>query len=538
VTSARALTDERLTTVPLRPPTPRPRALRDGGRALAALALAAALLSGCDLGSGSSEPPAGPRSPEATQDAGQNVVPPPTPADDRPNIVMVLVDDMRTDEMVYLPQTRALLARNGVSFPHNISPHPLCCPARAELVTGYYAQNNGVLHNSGERGGYQSLTPGLTYAPWLQGAGYRTAFVGKFLNKYSHQDPREPGWDVWSPQVDKVSAYRHFRFFGEPTQHGYVTTEIQRRTDELAGDLSGRGSPFFLFVNHTAPHVQMKERPDGGYEQLPPPPEPKYAHLYDDAADPPFFDKPSFLVPWPGGKTLTREEMRELHLARVRSLASVDDAVASLVRTLRRTGELDHTYLVFTSDNGHALGEHGYRTKNYLMREMLDVPLVVAGPGVAHGARTPTITSLVDLPATFLDIAGVTPRHELDGVSLLPLLTHPERRPAGWRDTTLVQTGNEEDAGPEPFWQSRGVQTRRYLYGYDPDGTTGNWPEFLFDRQVDPYEMTNVVDDPAYAGVVAEMRRRMAALKDCVGQACNRVFGPDPRPAGKPARTP
>ncbi|MCD4536574.1 sulfatase-like hydrolase/transferase [Nocardioides sp. cx-169] len=504
-------------------------------RSLVALALAAGLLGACDLGSDPAEPPARPAPPEAAQDASQNVVPPPRPADDRPNIVMVLVDDMRTDELPYLPRTRALLARHGVRFPHNISPHPLCCPARASLATGSYAQTNGVLHNSGDRGGYQALEPGQTYAPWLQRSGYRTAFVGKFLNDYSHRDPREPGWDVWSAQVGRVSAYRRSRFFGEQVERGYVTTQIERRSNDLVTDLAGKGSPFFLVTNHTAPHVQMEERDNGRYEQLPPPAEPRYARLYDDAADPAFFRKPSFLVPWPGGKTLTREEMRELHLARVRSLASVDDAVASLVRTLRRTGELANTYVVFTSDNGHALGEHGYRTKNYLMREMLDVPLVVRGPGVARGAST-AITSLVDLPATFLEIAGVKARHRLDGVSLLPQLRHPQRRPRGWRDTTLVQTGNNRDAGPEPFWGSRGVQTRRYLYGYDPGGTTGNWPEFLFDRERDPYELTNVVDHPAYAGVVAELRRRTAALVDCVGRACNRVFGPDPRPADEPVR--
>lgn len=122
----------------------------------------------------------------------------------RPNLVFVLTDDMRDDDLDHMPITRRLLADQGMEFTDAISPHPLCCPARAELATGYYAQSNGVLHNSGERGGYQALTPGLTYAPWLQESGYRTAFVGKFLNKYSHTAPREPGWDVWSAQVDKV----------------------------------------------------------------------------------------------------------------------------------------------------------------------------------------------------------------------------------------------------------------------------------------------------------------------------------------------
>src|ERR687897_150925 len=102
--------------------------------------------------------------------------------DDRPNIVFVLTDDMRDDDLDHMPITRRLLAEQGMEFTDAISPHPLCCPARAQLATGQYAQNNGVQHNRGVHGGFQALDPTQEASTWFRDSGYRTGFVGKFLN--------------------------------------------------------------------------------------------------------------------------------------------------------------------------------------------------------------------------------------------------------------------------------------------------------------------------------------------------------------------
>src|SRR5687767_3076502 len=125
---------------------------------------------------------------DPTEDARQDPTGAPQTEDDRPNIVFVLTDDMRDDDLDHMPITRRLLAEQGMEFTDAISPHPLCCPARAQLATGQYAQNNGVQHNRGPFGGHSALDPGREASAWFRDAGYQTGFVGKYLNGYDPGD--------------------------------------------------------------------------------------------------------------------------------------------------------------------------------------------------------------------------------------------------------------------------------------------------------------------------------------------------------------
>ncbi|MET0523490.1 MAG: sulfatase-like hydrolase/transferase [Nocardioides sp.] len=446
----------------------------------------------------------------------------PSAADDRPNIVLVLVDDMRTDELTFLADTKRLMNRQGVFFRNAISPHPLCCPARAELVSGQYGSNNGVRHNNGRFGGLRALRHRADTVPaWLYDSGYQTGYLGKYLNAY--QNSREHGWTTWQPLVTAmVSRYTSYQFRGKrKVTKGYVTHAIERKTNRMVRDFSGAGRPFFLVVNHTAPHARTM-----GNDQDPPVPSRRYRNYPVTTRDLGYFlDKPSFnkrhLTDVPPSLEQPRLGDRTYiddAIGRIRALQSVDDAMESLVAVLAERRELDHTYIVFASDNGYLLGEHRLTRKNHLVRESLDVPIVVRGPGVERRAVSRRIVSLVDLPRTFLDIAGVAPRRPVDGASILPLL----RRPGGpWRDTTLVQTGDENG------WALRGVQTPRYLYAMDVRSHGHN---YLFDRRRDPYERRNVIGADRYRRVVKELRRRYYALADCSGRNCNRVFGGDPSP--------
>src|SRR5690349_8668226 len=128
----------------------------------------------------------------------------------RPNLVFVLTDDMRDDDLDHMPITRGLLADQGMEFTDAISPHPLCCPARAQLATGQYAQNNGVQHNRGVHGGFQALDPTEEASAWFRDAGYRTGFVGKFLNGYGPNDVRPAGWSRWDALTRGVYDYVDF----------------------------------------------------------------------------------------------------------------------------------------------------------------------------------------------------------------------------------------------------------------------------------------------------------------------------------------
>ena len=445
---------------------------------------------------------------------------------DRPNIVFVLTDDMRDDDLDHMPITRRLLAEQGMEFSDAISPHPLCCPARAELATGQYAQNNGVQHNRGPFGGFQALDPTREASSWFRSAGYRTGFVGKFLNGYGPHGARPAGWTQWDALQRGTYDYLDFTLAGDGAPRrftdSYVTDVISQHTDDAIRDFARSGDPFVVYSWHLAPHYRISK----GRRMLPPA-APEDRSLFADeeppSLDAPSFDEadvsdqPSYLRRLPRISDDARAGIVAEHRARLRSLQAVDRAVGSIVATLAEEGVLDETYVVFTSDNGYSLGEHRYVGKDVLTDEALQVPLLVRGPDVTPGSVSDLPVSLVDLPATFAGLAGVGTDWLVDGTSLAPTLHGGTQ---AFRDTTLVQTGSAVEDG----WAHRGVRTERYLYGVD--GTDG----FLYDRELDPDEMVNRFDDPAYADVRAALERRRVALVDCAGWTCNQVFGPLPEP--------
>ncbi len=450
----------------------------------------------------------------------------------RPNLVFVLTDDMRDDDLAAMPITRRLLADEGMEFTDAISPHPLCCPARAQLATGQYAQNNGVQHNRGVHGGFQALDPTREASSWFRDSGYRTGFVGKFLNGYGPHDVRPSGWTSWDALTRGVYDYVNFSMTGDgaPQRYtdSYITSVIEDHANRDVREFARSGDPFVVYAWHLAPHYRIT--PEGGRGL--PPAMPQDRGLYRDAR-PTSFDSPSFdeadvsdqpqylrhLAP------ADADEVRAENSARLESLQAVDRAVGSLVQTLDDEGVLDDTYIVFSSDNGYSLGEHRYVGKDVLTDEALQVPLLVRGPGIAPGTTSDLPVTLVDLPATFADLTGVSPRWQVDGTSLADTLLGGEQ---AFRDTTLIQTGRTLGDG----WSHRGVRTDRYLYG--TDGVDA----FLYDHQDDPDEMVNLVDDPAYAGVREALEMRRSELVDCAGWTCNQVFGPVPEPVLERRRGP
>ena len=447
-----------------------------------------------------------------------------TGAAPRPNVVMVMTDDMRADDLHWMPRTRRLLGERGLTFTEAVSPHPLCCPARAQLVTGQYAQNNGVQHNAGPFGGFLALDPTQEISAWFKQGGYRTGFVGKFLNGYTDRDPRPAGWDVWDALTRGVYNYRDFAFEDNGTPQAfhdsYVTDVIAQRTNDTVRTLAQDDDPFFVYSWHLAPHYRL------GPDRRPqPPPAARQDRGRFRAALPPSIASEAFNErdvldqprPFRVRRLANRATVVAEHRARLRSLQAVDRAVESLVETLRSIGELNDTVIVFTSDNGFSLGEHRFMGKNVLTREALDIPLLVRGPGVPRGATSDLPVTLVDLPATFTELGGVRPGWTLDGTSLAPTLRGQDQP---FRDTTLVQTGDDGGDG----WAYRGVRTDRYLYGMN--GGDG----FLYDDRLDPRQLVNRFHDPAYAGVRAELERRRQLLLGCRGIDCNHTFGEIPDP--------
>ncbi len=444
----------------------------------------------------------------------------------RPNVVFVLTDDMREDDLAAMPITRRLVAEAGAEFTAAISPHPLCCPARAELSTGQYAQNNGVQHNRGAHGGFAALDPSQEAIAWFRDAGYSTGFVGKFLNGYGPQDVRPSGWSRWDALTRGTYDYVNFTMTGdgEPREYtdSYITHVIENRTNEYVREFAASGDPFVIYSWHLAPHYRISP---GGVRGLPPAdPRDQDAFLratptsFEDPAfnEQDIGDQPAYLRHRP---KVSRADVAAENRARLQSLQAVDRAVGTLVDTLAAERVLDDTFIVFTSDNGYSLGEHRFIGKDVLTDEALRIPLVIRGPGIAAGTSSDLPVSLVDLPVTFAALAGVSPAWSVDGTSLDPTL-RGQSQTETFRDTTLVQTGRTLGDG----WSHRGVRTARYLYG--TDGSDG----FLYDRARDPDEMINLFDDPRYVDVQNSLDIRRSELLTCAGWTCNQRFGPEPEP--------
>lgn len=443
----------------------------------------------------------------------------------RPNIVLITTDDQTLEEMRSLPLTRRLIGKHGVTFTNMLSPHPNCCPARAQILTGQYAQNNGVRTNSPPHGGHEGLTSETALPVWLDAAGYKTGFVGKYLHGYDMDDPIEPGWDIFHPIIGPpLSNYTGLIQYidGDAVAlpaGDYHTRVVAQQSAQMIKEFSSAPDPFFVWTSYISPHGTCV-----GSEELdcsgPPPAEQQFEKVPSKRL--PSLDSPSFneedMSDKPPQLDRARTSIRaqkRLYAARVRSLASVDDAVRKTVGALRSAGELEKTLILFTSDNGYLFGEHRQSGKVLAYEESVRVPLLMRGPGIpADGLRDQTV-AMIDLAPTFVEVTNASPLVDMDGVSLWGYAT----KDVGQEDRAVLVQAGSSAPNPEKAWQFRGVRTDRYTFV--------RWlrPRALelYDRSLDPWQLNNVADDPAYADRVNRLRHLLDRLAACSGLNCRVV---------------
>ncbi|HEX4495270.1 MAG TPA: sulfatase [Thermoanaerobaculia bacterium] len=450
-------------------------------------------------------------------------------AESRPNILVIMTDDQTVEQMRALPKTRRLLAARGTTFANSFVEVSLCCPSRSTFLTGQYAHNHGVLANGGPHGGYVHLDHSNTLPLWLQEAGYYTAHVGKYLNNYGKKSPAPPpGWSRWFALTDPT-VYRMYDYTvsddGRPVTYGeapkdYQTDVIAARAEEILRSRAGKGQPFFVTVAPTSPHLERLTR-----EQTPPRPAPRYAGRYAAEAMPrkPSFDeadiadKPGHIRKRPRLSPAKRAHILATYRACLASLLAADDLVERLVKALDQTGQLGHTVIVFTSDNGFFFGEHRVAGGKYLpYEESIRVPLIIYD-GRTDGrkdGRFPaglTVTqpvANVDLAPTIVDLAGARARRVMDGRSLLPLVHDPRLG----KDRTLLIEGFGEGHDKPPF---TALRDPRWFYAEYRNGDTE-----LYDLRNDPFELRSLHADPAFAAVRQDLARRLARLRTCAGSTC------------------
>ncbi|MGH3507709.1 MAG: sulfatase family protein [Nocardioidaceae bacterium] len=459
---------------------------------------------------------------------------PTQPPVDRANVILILTDDMRLDDLAYMPHVQELLVDRGVVFEQALSTYPLCCPARATLLTGQYAHNHDVEGNKWPRGGFRRLNDDNTLATWLQGSDYRTAFIGKYLNEYPQTDAEyvPPGWDYW-----RGSAGGTYEYFNLTTNDDGTLVEhpgihqslvVEQYADEAITTYARSQEPFFLWASFVAPHRECEPEHIRltGAETCwgPPSPTPMDEGAFDGV---PLPESPAVNEQDLSDKTelLRRHGLVDtamvdhLRRARLESLQSVDRAVAALVRQLKATGAWDETYVIFASDNGNALGEHRWVQKQLPYEEMIRVPLVMTGPGVPAGVTRSQSVTLADVSATALDVAGIEGGRVQDGESLLPLARGGV--PDGEDRMILLEAGPRSGLGDG--WLHQSVRTDRYTFIRWNSGFVE-----LYDRDRDPYELDSVASDPAFADVRTYLEGALEDLVDCEGRECIRVYeGPD-----------
>ncbi|MFR9751359.1 sulfatase [Nocardia sp. 004] len=472
-------------------------------------------------------------------------------ADQRPNIVMILTDDLdatATPVWEAMPQTAQLIRDRGMDFTEGFAPMPICCAARSSILTGKYGHNTGVLTNAGEVGGLDAFRENgneqHTIATYLHDAGYRTGMAGKYLNGLE-EDPTHipPGWDDWNAGVDRF-LYAGYNYTlnenGTMVHYGvapedYQTDVIRHKTTKFITESSDSGKPFFWYAVPTAPHFPIPPAPRHLAQTQPTaaPQSPNYQEA--DVSD-----KPTWLID-------TAEERRAFidatnnldYTARIGSLLALDEMVADIVDTLARTGELDNTYLIFTSDNGYNLGAHRLTQKMSPYEESMRVPLTIAGPGIGKGS-TDAMALSIDLAPTILSWAGVPVPDTMDGRPLTGPLSGDR---SGWRTDFTAEYGGAGYTGENGVWQEQvpgrtpyfyavdmpswsAVRNERYLYvrWYERERPLEHREYELYDLHNDPYQLTNLIKTPEgraeHADTIATLDARLAELHTCAGLSC------------------
>ena len=452
----------------------------------------------------------------------------PARAQSPPNVVVLMTDDQTQASLPYMPQTAQLLSDEGTVFDQAIASFPLCCPSRATHLTGQYAHNHGVLHNSGPFGGFKRLQHLETLPVWLQRAGYRTMHVGRYLNGYEYADGVPAGWEDWhgSPHSGAFN-YTRWRVnengslvtYPQPSRPDEYLTDYQaRRATDLIDRAAPSERPFFLQLWFVAPHRGGPGDPDDPRTLGTPSPAPRHRDALAGAPMPRppsfdeanMFDKPQVVGDRPRLTPERAAAIEENWRQELESLQAVDDAVARIVGALERSGELANTLIVYTSDNGFMHGEHRAQGEKVLLyEESIRVPLILRGPGIPRRWRDPRPVANVDVVPTILDATGASPGRPLDGRSLLEM---EEDRGVWLGRDLLIENGNGANNVPA----YRALRTNGFLYA--EHRTTGEFE--LYDLERDPYQLQSRHSDPGYTGVRQRLAARLAALRSCAGSSC------------------
>ena len=348
-----------------------------------------------------------------------------TAATTQPNFVFILVDDATYRELPLMPKLQSEIAAHGTTFTHYFDSTPICCPARAGILSGQYNHNNKVLDN----GSADKFDGDNQLARWLQTAGYQTSIIGKYLNKFPCVDKSEipKGWTHWQ-QACRANAGEYnytINDNGKKVKYGSKPKDYQvdvetGRMVKTIGDFSKSKKPFFIYVTPPSPHgpIQVPKR----YKKTP---------VTIPAKSPAFNEKDMSDKPWLHGlKPFSKKLIKKIDQSEVRRMRmnlALDDMVDASVKALQAAGKLDNTVILVTNDNGFMRGEHRMKWgKGVPYYEAVNSgPLYIRGPGFPVGAVNPALVGNIDIAPTLVALGHAKAKRVIDGVNMMAAVKDP-----------------------------------------------------------------------------------------------------------------
>ncbi len=475
----------------------------------------------------------------------------------RPNIIYIMSDDHAYQAIsAYGGPLKDIaptpnidrIAANGMRFNRCLVTNSISGPCRAVILTGKYSHLNGFVKNEGQSpfDGSQQTFPKL-----LQAAGYNTAIIGKW-----HLGSDPTGFDHWEILPGQGNYYNpdFINKDGRHIENGYVTEIITDKSIQWLNEVKNSGKPFMLMMHHKAPHREWQPGPNELtiYKNVT---FPEPATLFDDYANRGTAERtqdmtisktmrleedlklykdrakrkntglnrlsPEQMAAWDSvydpiirqfyksdltGDDLIRYKYQRYLQDYLACIAAVDKSVGEVLDFLKENGLDENTVVIYASDQGFYLGEHGWFDKRWMFEQSYRTPLLIRWPGVVkQGSINDDIVSNLDLAETFLDIAGVEIPADMQGRSIVPVLKG--KTPANWRKEHYYHY--YEYPGSHMVKRHYGMSTARYKlihYYYDID----EWE--LYDIKADPQEMKNIYNDPAYFSVRDDLHKRLRKL--------------------------
>lgn len=461
---------------------------------------------------------------------------------DRPNILFIFADDHAAHAIgaygskINKTPNIDRLAKEGMLFRNAFCENSICTPSRATIITGKMSHMNGAYNVSDWFDGTQQTFPKL-----MQQAGYQTALVGKW---HLASDPT--GFDYWNILVGQGPYYNPPMIEnGERTKHtGYTTDIITDVSLDWLKNKRDASKPFMLMYQHKSPHRPWEPDPKH-FQMYEDETIPEPSNMFDDYAtrtdaahdqtmsiaetlndrdlklEPRNYLNPDQKKAWDDfygplnekfkaqkleGKDLIKWKYQRYIKDYLRVVAAMDDNIGRVLQYLDETGLAKNTVVIYSSDQGFFLGDHGWFDKRFIYEESLRMPLIVRWPGmVKEGSENSDLVQNIDYAETFLDIAGAKPPADMQGKSIVPLMKG--QTPDDWRKSIYYHY--YEHPSEHTVYRHYGVRTDRYklISFYDRN----QWE--LYDLEKDPHEMKNVYEDPAYAETRETLTKELRKLQ-------------------------